>query len=158
MTVIGSEAMKSLSVDALAAPAIRFFDRGNTPKLYHDFDAYGRRRRLSPTGIARHSTGVDRTTGKRTLGVGVESRSNGTVRFEADLWKLDYNLSTSGRELLAAYWQAQNRETPARLRKKMERHFGRTHFQFDVMAEQLGDWRDFLKTVLSDASSYVGID
>lgn len=145
-------------VAVLAPPTIEFFDKSNAPKLYHDPDADGRRHRLSPAEIARHSTGRDRSTGRLALGVAVTNRHNGTVRFEADLWKIDLDFHPDAASLLTDRWQRENAAMPRRIQNRMQRHFSRTFLQFDAMREQTDDWKDFLMAVLSDAGSYVGLD
>ena len=111
-----------------------------------------------PAVIARLRTGHDRESGRRTLGVGLRNRSNGTTtRFEMDLWRLGYDLSDRAQKLVRDYWQHQNRDTPAHVQKHMERHFSRTFLQFDAMREQTDHWKDFLKATLTDAASYIEI-
>lgn len=108
--------------------------------------------------IAHRRTGRNIRTGKLHLGVSLRRRNNGMTRIQADLWKLDYNLSDGVQELLRGYWRTQNEGTPARLLKRMERHFGKTHVCFDVVTEQVKDWRGFLSTVLTDRESYVSLE
>ena len=108
--------------------------------------------------LARASTGRNRATGELHLGVSMRNRNNGTVRFEADLWKIDLDFHPDAASLLRDRWQRENAAMPRRIQNRMQRHFSRTFLQFDVRREQKDDWKDFLMAVLSDAGSYVGLD
>ena len=106
------------------------------------------------------STGRKRTTGELTLGVGVHRRQNGLVRFDADLFKLDYNLSQDAIRRLYRYWHDLNMHysLPKKILRRMECHFSKTTIIFDATAQQVNDWKDFLMAVLMDKGSYVGLD
>lgn len=144
--VVGSEVKESLTVDCCSvfiAPVVEFVSKGQ----------HGR----SPEQVAHGGTGRNSTTGEWHLGVAVRRRQNGLLRFEASLWKLDYDLNAGARELLEARWAILNEETPAAVGKGMRHHFGRTFFEFDATPEQESNWREALATVLSDRGSYVHV-
>jgi hypothetical protein len=107
---------------------------------------------------AHDATGRDAETGKVRLAIAARYRINCMVRFDGDLWRLPYDLHPRAILLLESYWDLLNQATPKNVRARMNRHFSRTTIIFDATAKQVDDWRDFLKTLLSDTTSYVGID
>ncbi len=111
-----------------------------------------------PEQVAHDVTGRDRRTGKLTLAVSVRRRTSGMMRFDGDLWRLPYDLHPRAILLLGAYWDLLNERTPKNMRARMERHFSRNTIIFDATKEQADDWREFLTELLSDPTSYVGID
>jgi len=110
--------------------------------------------------LAHASTGHNRTTGKLTVAIGVRTRRNGLVRFDADLIKLDYDLSQDAIGRLYHYWHDLNAHysLPKKILRRMECHFSKTTIIFDATAQQVNDWKDFLMAVLMDKGSYVGLD
>jgi len=107
---------------------------------------------------AHDATGRDANTGKLTLAIAIRRRPNGLVGFDGDLIKVDFDLSQDAIMRLGDYWEFVNTNTPKHVRSRMSCHFSRNTIIFDATAEQVNDWREFLTNVLSDMTSYVGID
>lgn len=109
--------------------------------------------------LAHALTGRNVASGKLRLSVAVRNRHNGMVRFDADLFKLDYDLSLDAIARLYRHWHDLNAaySLPKKVLRRMDCHFSKTTIIFDATTEQAEQWREFLKTALSDASSYVGI-
>jgi hypothetical protein len=155
MTIVCDEAVETIAVGSrnvpkprspLTVPTVEFItERRNGWKQEH---------------LAHLSTGRNIETGKRTLAVGVRRRHNGLVRFEADLFKLDYNLSQDAIARLYRHWHDLNEEysLPRNVLRRMECHFSKTAIIFDTTAQQADDWKDFLMAVLTDRSSYVALN
>ncbi len=115
---------------------------------------------LRPEHAAHARTGRNIGTGKLTLGIGIRKRRNGFVTFDADLFKLDYNLSQLAIDRLYRHWHDLNADhsLPKSVLRRMDCHFSQTTIIFDAAAEQTHQWREFLREVLADAGSYVAID
>src|SRR5262249_33284792 len=110
--------------------------------------------------LAHTSTGHNATTGKRTVARGDPTRQKALVRFDGDLFRLDYDLSQDVIARLYRYWHDLNAHysLPKKILRRMECHFSKTTIIFDATAQQVNDWKDFLMAVLMDKGSYVGLD
>jgi hypothetical protein len=115
---------------------------------------------LKPEQAAYRATGRNRVTGKLTLGIGIGKRRNGLVHFDGDLWRLDLDLHPDAIGRLYRHWQDLNADCslPKRILRGMDCHFSRTTIVFDATAEQVEEWKDFLRAILSDARSYIEVD
>ncbi len=110
--------------------------------------------------LAHASTGRNRETGECKIAVAVRRRHNGLVHFDADLFRLDYNLSQDTIARLYRHWHDLNaaHSLSKRVLRRMDCHFGKTTIIFDATAEQTDHWRRFLRRVLTDAVSYTRIE
>lgn len=81
---------------------------------------------------------VRAATGRLRLAIGVRRRRNGLVRFDADLFKLDYNLSQDAIARLYRHWHDLNADhsLPKRILRGMDCHFSKTTIIFDATVEQ----------------------
>jgi hypothetical protein len=114
------------------------------------------RRYWTQEHFAHALTGRSRETGESKIAVAVRRRRNGQVRFDGDLWRLDLDLRPDTIARLYRRWHDLNADhsLPKRLLRRMVCHFSKTTIVFDATAEQVEHWREFLTTVLSDASSF----
>jgi hypothetical protein len=89
--------------------------------------------------LAHASTGRNVATGKLRLSVAVRNRHNGIVRFDADLFKLDYNLSQDAIRRLYCHWHDPNPDysLPKKTLRRMDCHFSLTTIIFDATAQQV---------------------
>ncbi len=144
------EVIETMTVNGEAARFASF----NPPRLEFINKWFGG---CPPAVVAHDRTGSNPVTGEWTLGIGLRNRSNGMVRVEASLWKLNLDLNDSAQGLLLDYWWLLNEAMPGKVRRRMKRRFSKSFFEFDATPEQVEDWREFLGEVLTDRASYTDI-
>ena len=143
MTVtVGDETIAVEDRGVTAAPAVKFVTKRQ----------YGLRQEQA----AHMATGRNIKTGRLTLAVGVRNRPNGLVRFDADLFKLPLDLHPDAIARLYRYWHDLNADysLPKKMLRRMDCHFSRNTVIFDATSEQAEHWREFLREVLTDVTSY----
>lgn len=144
--VVADEAVETIALDGGNTLTVEFITE--------------RRHGWKQEHLAHASTGRNVETGKLRLSIAVRRKRNGLVRFDGDLFKLDYDLSESAITRLYRHWHDLNADhsLPKRILRGMNCQFGKTTIIFDAAAEQVEEWKDFLLAVLTDRGSYVALN
>jgi hypothetical protein len=90
-------------------------------------------------------------TGRGGICVAILKRIDGLVRFEFDLWRVDWNLRNEIGVPLRQIWVTQMAEHAVKLRKRrLECCFGKRYTVFDVLPEYVDCWKALLTALLSN--------
>jgi hypothetical protein len=90
-------------------------------------------------------------TGRSGICVSILKRLNGLIRFEFDLWRVDWNIRAEVREQLGQRWSAQMAIHAVKFKKRrLECCFSKTFAFFDVLPEYADYWKTILTAVLTN--------